>query len=165
MPDVVTDFVGTGWAFPLGVDATGGIAMVRGEREVAESIRIILGTAPGERPMRPEFGCGIHAHIFDPINAATAGAIAREVRSALQQWEPRIDVLDVKVSFDGADAATLFIDLTYLIRGRNDPRNLVFPFYVIPEEGTPDVVAGGPAFPELTADGSLLPFGMQRQEG
>jgi phage baseplate assembly protein W len=117
--------------------------MVRGEREVAESIRIILGTAPGERPMRPEFGCRISDHVFDPINAATAGAIAHEVRSALEQWEPRIDVLDVRVEFDGADAGTLYIEVRYAIRGRNDPRNLVFPFYVIPDEGPPSGTSPG----------------------
>ena len=150
MPEVSTDFIGTGWSYPLGVDATGGIAMVRGEREVAESIRIILGTAPGERPMRPEFGCRISDHVFDPVNSATAGAIAHEVRSALEQWEPRIDVLDVRVDFDGADAGTLFIDVRYVIRGRNDPRNLVFPFYVIPEEspspGTSPTASAGPSW-------------------
>jgi phage baseplate assembly protein W len=131
------DFVGAGWAFPLGTDATGGIALVTGEREIAESIRLILGTAPGERPMRPEFGCRVHDHVFAPANAATAGAIAHDVRAALDQWEPRIDVLDVLVSYDHAEPGTLYIDVGYQIRGFNDPRNLVFPFYIIPdEEGT-----------------------------
>src|SRR6476659_4817048 len=104
------DFVGAGWAFPLGTDATGGIALVTGEREIAESIRLILGTAPGERPMRPEFGCRIKEHVFAPVNAAVGGAIAHGVRTALEQWEPRIDVQDVQVSFDGADRGTLYID-------------------------------------------------------
>jgi Bacteriophage baseplate protein W len=131
------DFIGAGWSFPLGTDATGGIALVTGAREIAESIRLILGTAPGERPMRPEFGCRINEHVFAPINSALAGAIAFDVRSALEQWEPRIDVLDVRVSFDGADSGTLYIDVSYLIHGHSDPRNLVFPFYVIPEEAPP----------------------------
>ena len=138
------DFVGAGWAFPLGTDATGGIALVTGGREIAESIRLILGTTPGERPMRPEFGCRINEHVFAPVNAAIAGAIAHDVRSALEQWEPRIDVVDVRVSFDGADAGVLYIDVSYLIHGRSDPRNLVFPFYVIPEE-PPEVPATMPA--------------------
>jgi len=138
------DFVGAGWAFPLRTDATGGIALVTGDREIAESIRLILGTAPGERPMRPEFGCRINEHMFAPVNAAIAGAIARDVRSALEQWEPRIDVLDVLVSFDGADNGILYIDVSYRIHGRSDPRNLVFPFYVIPEE-PPEVPATTPA--------------------
>ncbi len=128
------DFVGAGWAFPLATDATGGVALVIREREIEEAIRIILATAPGERPMRPEFGCRVHDHVFAPINAATAGAIAHDVRYALEQWEPRIDVQDVLVSFAAAAAGTLYIDIHYSIRGVNDPRNLVFPFYVIPEE-------------------------------
>jgi len=69
-------FLGTGWAFPLRTDATGSIALVTREREVQESIRIILGTAPGERPMRPEFGCAIHDLVFAPADATTAGALA-----------------------------------------------------------------------------------------
>ncbi|MET0863302.1 MAG: GPW/gp25 family protein, partial [Nakamurella sp.] len=94
------DFVGAGWAFPLNTDATGGVALVVGDREIEEAIRLILATAPGERPMRPEFGCRVHDHVFAPINASTAGAIAGEVRYALEMWEPRIDVEDVLVSFD-----------------------------------------------------------------
>ena len=128
------DFIGAGWAFPLATDATGGIALVVREREIEEAIRLILATAPGERPMRPEFGCRVHDHVFAPINASTAGAIARDVRYALEMWEPRIDVQDVLISFDQADLGTLYIDIHYSIRGINDPRNLVFPFYVIPEE-------------------------------
>lgn len=128
-----SEFVGAGWAFPLRTDATGRFALVRHEREIEESIRLILGTAPGERPMRPEFGCGIHEHVFAPADATTAGRIAADVRTALDRWEPRIDLLDVVVLFDEVDNGTLYIDLHYSVRGTNDPRNLVFPFYVIPE--------------------------------
>jgi len=130
---VDVDFVGAGWAFPVSTDATGSIALVVREREIEEAVRLVLGTAPGERPMRPEFGCRIHDHVFGPANASTAGQIAYDVRTALDRWEPRIDVEDVRVSFDQIDVGTLYIDVRYVIRGRNDPRNLVFPFYVIPE--------------------------------
>ena len=68
------DFVGAGWAFPLATDATGGVALVVREREIEEAIRLILATAPGERPMRPEFGCRVHDHVFAPINASTAAS-------------------------------------------------------------------------------------------
>ncbi|HEU0086227.1 MAG TPA: GPW/gp25 family protein [Pseudonocardiaceae bacterium] len=124
-------FLGSGWAFPPRTDATGSIALVSDEREVAESIRIILGTAPGERPMRPEFGCAIHDLVFAPADATTAGQLAYQVRLALERWEPRIDLQDVAVHFDVADAGTLLIDINYTLRDTNDPRNLVFPFYVI----------------------------------
>ncbi|KXK60168.1 MULTISPECIES: GPW/gp25 family protein [Micromonospora] len=136
-------FIGRGWAFPLRTDATGGIALVDREREIVEAIRLILGTAPGERPMRPEFGCGVHDYVFAPADENTAGRIAFEVRRALDRWEPRIDVTDVVVSFDAEEAGVLYIDIRYSIRGTNDPRNLVFPFYVIPshEDGPEESVA------------------------
>lgn len=127
-----SDFIGTGWAFPLRTNSTGGIALVRGEREVVESIRLILGTAPGERPARPEFGCAIHELVFAPADAATAGQISYQVRVALERWEPRIVLDDVLIDFTEADRGTLFIDIRYRLRTDNDPRNLVFPFYVIP---------------------------------
>ena len=134
------DFVGRGWAFPLRTGPTGGIALVSGEREIEEAIRLVLGTAYGERPMRPEFGCAIHDYVFAPADATTAGHLAYEVRQSLERWEPRIDVLAVTVTPDAEDASTLYIDISYAISGSNDPRNLVFPFYVIPAEGeTPAV--------------------------
>lgn len=127
-----TEFVGSGWSFPLRTDATGRVALVSGRDEIEESIRLILMTAPGERPMRPEFGCAVHDYVFAPADAATAGDIAYAVRISLARWEPRIDVEDVAVRFDAADRGVLYIDIAYSLRGENDPRNLVFPFYVIP---------------------------------
>jgi phage baseplate assembly protein W len=126
------EFIGRGWAFPLRTDATGGIALVSREREIEEAIRLIIGTSPGERPMRPEFGCRIHDYVFASADGTTANAIAAEVKTALRRWEPRIDVEDVVVSFDARDAAVMYIDIRYAVRRTNDRRNLVFPFYVIP---------------------------------
>ena len=128
------EFIGSGWAFPLRTDATGRIALVSREQEIEESIRLILGTAYGERPMRPEFGCAIHDYVFDSADTETAAKVATAVRASLRRWEPRIDVNDVIVSFDAADASTVYIDIRYSIGETNDPRNLVFPFYVIPAE-------------------------------
>ena len=128
------DFLGRGLAFPVRTDATGSIALVGGEREVVESIRLILATAPGERPMRPEFGCGIHNYVFEPADATTAGKLAWEVKQALARWEPRVDVERVDVLVDDEDRNALYIDIQYVKKGGYDPRNLVFPFYVIPDE-------------------------------
>ena len=128
------DFVGAGWAFPLRTDSSGAVALSSGDREIAEAIRLVLGTAPGERPMRPEFGCGIHQYLFDPADSTTGGRIAYEVRAALLRWEPRIEVVAVEVNPDPDRDFVLYVDIRYVIRGSNDPRNLVFPFYVIPEE-------------------------------
>ncbi|WP_198320560.1 GPW/gp25 family protein [Actinosynnema pretiosum] len=132
------DFTGRGLAFPVHTDATGSVALVSGSREIVESIRLILATAPGERPMRPEFGCAIHDLVFAPADSATAGRIAYEVRTALERWEPRITLEDVSVSFDEVGSGTLLIDIRYTTRGTNDPRNLVFPFYVIPPHDAED---------------------------
>ncbi len=128
------EFIGSGWAFPLKVDAAGRIALVEGEREIRESIRLILGTAPGERPMRPEFGCKVHNYVFASPDADTAGRIAYEVRESLRRWEPRIDVEDVTVTVDREDATVVYIDIGYTVGDTNDLRNLVFPFYLIPGE-------------------------------
>jgi phage baseplate assembly protein W len=134
---VSEEFIGRGWSFPLRVNQRGGIALVSREREIEESIRIILATAPGERPMRPEFGCGIHDYVFAPADALTAGNIAFQVMNALEAWEPRIDVVDVRVDTDVDDRGVLYINLMYSVSGSNDVRNLVFPFYVIPSEEAP----------------------------
>jgi len=109
--------------------------MVEREQEIEEAIRLVLGTAPGERPMRPEFGCGIHDYVFAPSDGETAGHIAREVRAALDRWEPRIETDEVVIAFDAVDVGTLYIDVHYTIRSTNDRRNLVFPFYTIPSDG------------------------------
>ena len=140
------DFVGAGWAFPIGTDATGGVALVVREREIEQAIRLILGTARGERPMRPEFGCRIHDHVFGPANGATAGQIAYDVREALERWEPRIVVQEVGVAFDSIESGKLYVDVGYLVADSNDPRNLVFPFYTIPDhELTAPVAEPAPA--------------------
>ena len=127
-------FVGRGWNFPLGTDATGSISLATEDRNLQQAIRLILGTAPGERPMRPGFGCGIHNYVFASADATTAGLLANEVKRALAMWEPRIDVTNVEVSVDEIDRNAMYIDINYTKKGSYDPRNLVFPFYVIPEE-------------------------------
>jgi phage baseplate assembly protein W len=131
------DFIGSGWAFPLRTGATGGIALVSGHVELEESMRLILATSPGERPMRPEFGCRIHDHVFAGADSQTTSVIAAEVEAALLQWEPRVSIDDVLVTIDEDNPALLFIDIHYRPVATNDPRNLVFPFYTIPAEESP----------------------------
>ena len=128
------EFVGRGWGFPLRVDPHGAMTMVADEHEIEEAIRIVLSTSPGERAMRPEFGCKIHEYVFAPVGADTAGMLGFEVREALEQWEPRITVEGVDVSFDRDDQSVVYIDIRYRINDTNDSRNLVFPFYTIPPE-------------------------------
>ena len=130
------EFIGRGLAFPMRTDATGSIALVSREREIEEAIRMVLGTAHGERPMRPEFGCGIHDYVFAAADGTTSGRIRYEVRRSLERWEPRIEVRDVVVTSDPGDQTILYIDVQYSFAGTNDKRNLVFPFYTIPDERT-----------------------------
>jgi uncharacterized protein len=127
------DFVGTGWAFPLRTDATGAIALVSDRSEIEESMRLILATAHGERPMRPQFGCGIHRFVFAPPDETTAALVAAEVRASVVRWEPRVDLIGVEVTVAGA--ATLHIHIRYAVKDGADERSLVFPFYTIPGEG------------------------------
>lgn len=128
------EFVGAGWAFPLRTDATGQIALVRHDREIEESIRLILGTAYGERPMRPDYGCAIHDYVFATVDSDVAGRIIAEVRVSLVRWEPRIRVRDVEVTVSPDDPTLVYIDIRYTVVDTNDPRNLVVPFYTIPAE-------------------------------
>ncbi len=131
---MASEFIGAGWGFPLRMDATGRVALVAGGEELEEAIRLILGTAYGERPMRPDFGCGIHDVVFGSADAETAGRVAFEVRSSLTRWEPRIEILGIEVTFDDTDRSVLYIDVRYRATSTNDPRNLVFPFYMIPAD-------------------------------
>ncbi|MEN3359150.1 MAG: uncharacterized protein V7637_3132 [Mycobacteriales bacterium] len=126
-------FVGTGWNWPVEPDSTGAIALISGTEELEQAMYLVLATAPGERPMRPEFGCRLQEYVFAPADAATAGMLAAEVRAALIRWEPRVVVEDVLVSADADEPSTLWIDVRYTVRSSNDRRNLVFPFYTIPQ--------------------------------
>jgi phage baseplate assembly protein W len=130
----MTDFIGRGWAFPIRTDTNGGIALVSREREIAEAVRLIVSTSPGERPMRPEFGCRINDFVFAPADAMTADAISEEVTRAVTMWEHRVDVERVDVLQAPEDQTVFYIDIHYRLKATNSRYNLVFPFYVIPGE-------------------------------
>ena len=130
----MTEIIGSGLAFPLQVDRRGGIALARDETDIEQAIELILGTAPGERPMRPEFGCGVHDFVFDSIDASTVGRMELAIRDALDRWEPRVIVDTVEFNLDEVGEGRLIIDIGYHVRATNNMRNLVYPFYVIPAE-------------------------------
>ncbi len=129
-----SEIIGSGLAFPLGVDARGGIALARGEDDIDQALHLILSTAPGERPMRPEFGCAVHDHVFEVLDASAFGAIENAVRQAIERWEPRVTVSTIEFDLERRDEGCLDIILTYEIPEVPGVRNLVHPFYVIPEE-------------------------------
>jgi phage baseplate assembly protein W len=125
-------FLGQGWDF-LGLVATypeGAAARAAEEESVRQAVWIILGTAPGERIMRPDFGCGIHQHVFSVADSTTLGRVAKDVREALVRWEPRIEVQDVQVAVDADTVGRLLISIEYRVRTTNNQFNLVYPFYL-----------------------------------
>lgn len=129
-----SDFIGRGIAFPMRVDQSGAIATAAGADDVESSLKMVLTTAPGERLMRPAFGCRIWELLFEPINANTLGLMAEAVRESVSRWEPRIALDDVRVEPDPGAIGRVMIAIDYTIRTTNDRRNLVYPFYVIPRE-------------------------------
>ena len=132
-------YIGRGIAFPMRVDASGSIAMTSGIDDIEKSMKVILSTAPGERPMRPEFGCQIWDQLFEPINVNTLGLREEAVRNALTRWEPRAEVTDVLVSSDDPSTGEVMISITYSVAATNEMRNLVYPFYTIPGEDGEEV--------------------------
>lgn len=128
------EFVGQGLAFPLQVNARGEVALVTGSSDIEQAIGIILGTIPGERVMRPEFGCRAWELVFAPNNAATRSLLILYVRQALEFWEPRINLLSVEVRTDPNEESALLVEIEYEIKATHDQRSIVYPFYIMGEE-------------------------------
>lgn len=124
------EFLGVGWKFPVQLNSRGEIALSRYEDDVQEAIEIILRTAPGERVMLPDFGCGIHDLVFGPNNTRTAGLVRFHVEDALKRWEPRIVLDSVEVAPDPNEPAALLISIDYTVRATDSRFNLVYPFYL-----------------------------------
>ena len=122
-------FLGTGWAFPVGLDDSGEIALVSHEEDIRQAVLLILETELGERVMRPGFGAGLSALAFEPMNTRTIALARHRVQTALVTWEPRIDSVTVTVTA-GQGEARLDIDVRYRVRTTNTFYNLVYPFYL-----------------------------------
>jgi phage baseplate assembly protein W len=112
------------------VDRAGGIAMSELDESIRQSMLIILGTAPGERVMRPNFGCNIHDLVYAPNNLNTATLAAHYCIEALGKWEPRIEEVEARAEPSDSDNNRLDITIKYKVRASNTSRNLVYPFYI-----------------------------------
>ena len=124
-------FLGVGIEFPLSLDTEGDFRLAEYEESVRQSILIILGTAKGERVMRPDFGCSIYDLVFEPNSPATAGKVSQAVQEALLIFEPRIDVLNVRVqSPSNQEREKMLVTIDYQVRATNNVFNLVYPFYL-----------------------------------
>ena len=124
------DFIGRGWSFPVRPVTGGRMSFLSGEEKIRQSIWLVLSTSPGERQMRPDFGCGIHDLVFEPNTAALRGTVQQRVRESLVRWEPRIDVVDVRVETPPDARNYLLIRVDYRIRSNNAFYNLVYPFFI-----------------------------------
>jgi phage baseplate assembly protein W len=131
---MVKSFLGRSLQFPLQINAVGGMAMSDGAANIEESVRLVVGTAVGERVMRPMFGCRIHDYVFHPNSASTAGMVAFYVAEALNKWEPRITEVRVSANPSDTDESLLTVSIRYKIRSTNIDRNLVYPFYLRREQ-------------------------------
>ena len=127
-----SELVGRGWVFPPQLDTRGAVALTGAENELQQAIYIILSTYPGERVMRPEFGCRIQDYIFAPANFATAAAVKEEVKIALERWEPRINITEITVTPGGGALGQLLVEVKYEVKANREERSLVFPFYLMP---------------------------------
>jgi phage baseplate assembly protein W len=129
-PILNREFLGIGWRFPIQVTPQGRIAQSRYEQRIEEAIVLILSTAPGERPMLPEFGCGIQNALFAPNDSRTIALVVHEVRKALTRFEPRVDVLDLHAENTLDAPNLLLIRINYRVRATNAIGNLVYPYYI-----------------------------------
>jgi phage baseplate assembly protein W len=134
MPQSAKTFLGNGLSFPLRTDARGGIALVSGSEDIEQAIRIILGTRPGERVMRPTFGCRANDLLFEPRSAATISLLQEYIHEALLIWEPRIEVIAVNAIADDSNPGALLAEIEYQIKATHDTRSIVYPFYIEDEQ-------------------------------
>jgi uncharacterized protein len=128
----MNDIVGGRVSFPPRLSDRNQLGLVEDHQAIRQSIYVIINTVPGERVMRPDFGCEIHSLIFWPANHQTAAIAERYVREALERWEPRVDINAIEVTPGEADRGEMFINLVYSLKGEHDPRSLVYPYYLQP---------------------------------
>lgn len=124
------NLLGKGWSFPPAVDVKGNVGMSSYEKSIEESIRVILSTAPGERLMRPDFGCAINEILFSPNSPRTVALAKKYIEDAIVRWEPRVILKEVSGEFDPADPVRVNMHIEYEIRSVNTFFNMVYPFYL-----------------------------------
>jgi phage baseplate assembly protein W len=129
----MANFLGRGLSFPIRLNDRDRFSMVDGDTDIREAIYIIIHTIPGERVLRPNFGCEIHSLIFHPANNKTAMLAERYIEEALTMWEPRIDLIDIDVTPGATEYGELLIEITYSPKNEHDPRSLIFPYYLLPD--------------------------------
>ena len=132
------DFLGKGLRFPVSVNLNGGVSSSALDENVRQSLFIILGTAPGERIMRPDFGCRIHDLMFAPNNDITAARAEVYCEEAIYKYEPRVEKVTCTAAANADQPNRLDIRIEYVIAGKNEKKNLVYPFYLQTEDDEAD---------------------------
>lgn len=124
-------FLGRGWAFPPSFSAGGAeVQTVSGAESIQHSLRILLGTVPGERLLLDTFGCDLPSLLFKELDQSLINTIERLVGDAVLDFEPRIIVDKIDVQQSSADPSQLLIHLFYTVQATNSRYNMVFPFYL-----------------------------------
>lgn len=123
-------FLGSGLRFPIQTDARGQIELSSGVQDIEQAIRIIISTRPGERVMRPNFGCRAQELLFEPRSPTTVSLLQEYVHDALRIWEPRIEVIRVDVTLDESRDGALLAEIEYQVKATHDTRSIVYPFFI-----------------------------------
>lgn len=134
MAEIDKDFLGVGWSFPPEFHKQTnafGVKMVSAEEDIAESLRILLSTVPGERIMQPTYGCGLHAMVFESINESTITELKDIIERSVLFFEPRITLESIDIDTDESLEGSLKIQLNYIVRTTNTRSNIVYPFYYL----------------------------------
>ena len=127
-------YLGRGLHFPIRVDSLGTVELIGGEKDIFQSIQIILGTRCGERVMRPDFGCRVHDLLFEPRDAVLVSQIQEAVLEALARWEPRIEVIAVEPEISTDSDGAIYVQIDYRIKASHDQRSIVYPFFIEQQE-------------------------------
>jgi phage baseplate assembly protein W len=127
------DFIGKGWRFPIKPNARGGIGWSEGPERIQDAIWVVIKTALGERVMRPRFGAGVNDFVFQPNSQAIRAELVAAIKRALLEWEPHIDLEDVRAETSVDEPSQVLVSIEYRLRTTNELFNIVYPFYL--EEG------------------------------
>jgi phage baseplate assembly protein W len=127
---MINPLLGQGWRFPISPDESGTLGYVKGDTNVEQSLKILLLTNLRERVMRVDFGCDAPSLVFSPGSVQYLGLLETTVREAIRDWEPRVDIENVRAEVDAEDETRVTVEISYVVRQTNPRNNLVFPFYL-----------------------------------
>jgi uncharacterized protein len=123
-------FLGTGWSFPPEFAPRAGVLMISAEEDIQSSLKILFGTAMGERFLRPRYGLNMRDTLFEPVSTTMTTYLEDRIKTTILIYEPRINLLSVQLDTSALSEGRLEIRVHYQVRATNSRYNLVYPFYV-----------------------------------